>query len=292
MNFNFLQVLIMAIVQGITEFLPISSSGHLIVVERLLNVDPVSGATLIVMLHVGTLAAIVLAFYKDIKQIMFEVGQILVDVVQNGKLLFHNKREGDALRYQKLLSNNYRKFALLLGVSTVSTAVVAICIQPLVAKTSGSLIATGAGVLITAVVLLVVSFTKNGNKAPLDIDYRIAIVIGVCQGIAVLPGISRAAITIGACLLVGFSCKFAVKYSFILAIPTILGAMFVTLVTIPKESINLRSVFYCVVGMLIAAIVGIICIRVMLKFIKKQNFKFFAGYCLLMGAVTIMYNFI
>ena len=289
---DFLQVLIMAALQGVIEFLPMSSAGHLVIIEHLLKMDVETGMLLTVMLHLGTLLAIFVVFKNDITRLVLELHNIVADIVKNAEILLHNKRRNDAKRYLKVFSNNHRKFAVMIIVSTIPTIIMGALLQGRFKRMHGSLLATGTGLLITAVFLLVVNFTKQGEKRPLDINYKTALLIGALQGLAVLPGVSRAGVTLAACLLCGFTCKFAIKYSFILAIPTIIGANIMTLATMPKGNFSGMEILYCIVGIIIAALVGLACAKAALSLIRKEWLKYFAGYSLIIGIFTIVYNFV
>ena len=117
--------------------------------------------------------------------------------------------------------------------------------------------------------------------------YKNAAVVGVCQGIATLPGISRSGTTIVACLVSKMDRKFAVKYSFIMSIPVILGAAILEVKDLASSSISGTEIVYYLIGMLVAAFVGYICIKTMLQVVRKKKFKGFAIYCYIMGAVAI-----
>ena len=288
---NFLQVLIMALIQGITEFLPVSSEGHLVVVEHLLKMDMTNEILLIMILHIGTLVAIFLVFRKDIINLTLELNNIFADIVRNTKTLFYNKTRNDVKRYQKVLRNDNRKFVVMIIVSTISTAIIGWLLRSMTFKTQGSLLATGTGLLITAVFLLVVNFTPQGDKRPLDMNYKSALLIGVVQGFTVLPGVSRAGVTIAICLLCGLTCKFAIKYSFILSVPTIIGATMVILTTTPKESLAGIEILYCIIGAIIAALIGLVCIKMAFSLIKKNRLKYFAGYSLIVSVVATVCHF-
>ena len=290
-HMNFLQVLILAILQGVTEFLPVSSEGHLIIMEQLLKMNTENAMLLTLILHIGTLIATIIVFRKDVINFALELLSILGDIGANLRTLFYNTSRNDVKRYLKVLRNDDRKFAVMIIVSSIPTAIIGLLLKPMAVKSQGSLLATGTGLLITAVFLLVVNFTKQGDRRPLDVDCKIALLVGIVQGFAVLPGISRAGITIAICLLCGFTCKFAIKYSFILSIPTIMGAAIITSTSIPKGSFTGWEILYCIVGVLIAAIVGLVCVKVALGIIKKNRLKYFAAYSLIIGIVAITYNF-
>jgi Uncharacterized bacitracin resistance protein len=289
---DFLQAIILGIIQGLTEFLPISSTGHMVIMEHLLGVKVESDILLAVSLHMGTLVAIFVVFKNDVKYLLIEKCRMISDIFQNAKTLLHNKKDDDARRYIKIVNNNYRKFMIMIMASTIATAVIAIILRPLATQSTHSLLATGTGMLITAVFLIVVSLTKMGKKVPLDIDVKVAFIVGIFQGCAVLPGISRLGITIAICLLCGFSQRFATKYSLILAIPTLIGAGLVTIATIPKDNFTFGGFLIYLVAIVVAAIVGTVCIKFSYRLIKKQRLKYFAGYCFVIGIITIIYHFL
>lgn len=286
------QAVIMGLVQGITEFLPVSSSGHLVIISQLLHMNSDTGILFEIMLHVGTLIAVFAAFWSDIKRLFIEIFRIFRDIFQNIKIFFYNKKKNDAKRYHKILPNNYRKFVILILISTIPTAIMGLLLRSLVISASTSLLAAGSGLLITAVLLLVVDYNQNGMKIPMDVTYANAVIIGICQGLAVFPGISRSGITITACLLCGFQKKFSVKYSFIMSIPAIIGAAVLELVKMPEADIVWVEGLYGIIGMMIAAGVGFICIKMMLVLVQKRKFKFFAVYCAVIGIVAITCNFV
>ena len=157
---------------------------------------------------------------------------------------------------------------------------------------SETLIVPGVCLLLTGLLLLVADFCKDGKKVPKDISYSHGFLIGIAQGLATLPGLSRSGITITACLLSGFDRRFAVKYSFIMSIPAIIGAAILELKDLSGEAISMGLVGNCLVGAVVAAIVGFICIRMMLVVVRKRNFKGFSIYCFIVGIIAIVAHFI
>ena len=288
---GFLQAIVFGIVQGITGFLPISSSGHLLILSHIFKMDIEKGLFWAIMLHFGTLVPVFIVFWQDIRHLVVSLGGIISDIMKNTKTLIHNKKNFDALRYQKILKSNSRKFAVMMITSALTTAVVRQLLQPMARRSNDSLLATGIGLFITAVFLLVANYTRSGHKAPLDINLKVALIIGVGQGFAVLPGISRVGMTIALCLLCGLTRKFTIKYSFILSIPTIIGTGIMTLITTNKGIFSGVEILYWVVAIVIAVIVGLGCIKFMLALIQKQHLKYFAGYCLIVGVIAIVCYF-
>ena len=145
----------------------------------------------------------------------------------------------------------------------------------------------GICLIATAVLLLIADHCKDGDKLPKNVTYTDAFSVGIAQGIATLPGLSRSGTTITACLLAGYQRNFAVKYSFLMSIPAILGALVLELKDATDLAVSGTEVVYYVIGMAVAAVVGYICIKTMLVIVRKKKFTVFAIYCLLVGALSI-----
>ena len=200
---SYIQAFLLGIVQGITEFFPVSSSGHLVILENLFGMKIQPSVFFHVILHVGTLVAVMLAFNSDIKRLILELLRLVYDIYYNIRTGIHNGWKQSGKRYRKLVPNNYRKFMLLLIVSSVPTFIIGMLLEESVRVASANLLAPGIGLLITGVLLFIADFFPTGNKVPKEVTYLVAVIIGVFQGFAVLPGISRAGVTIVACLLCG-----------------------------------------------------------------------------------------
>lgn len=289
---SLLQSILLGLVQGITEFLPVSSSGHLAILRNLFGIELQDGPFFDVMLHLGTMIAICAVFRKDLIRMLKESVNMVMDMIYNLKILFHNKKEQDARRYKKIIHNNYRKFTLMVLVSTVPTAVIGYAAQELVNIAGMTLIAPGVCLILNAGLLLVADVVEAGKKVPKDAAYTNAFVVGIAQGLAVMPGLSRAGITILACLLNGFDRRFAVKYSFIMSIPAIIGAMILELTRISAQATAMSQIAVYLVGAIIAGIIGYVCIRKMLVIVRKKQFKGFSLYCLVIGILAIVGHFL
>ena len=149
------------------------------------------------------------------------------------------------------------------------------------------------GILITGVILLVVDLSGiGGSKAARDANYGNAMWIGICQGLAVFPGLSRSGLTISAGLFGGFSRTFAVKYSYILSIPAIVGALIVELGEFGSPEMTVGMGFTYVLGMIISAVVGYFVIRFLLRLVQKGKFRYFAFYCFLAGFLSLMTGYL
>ena len=176
---------------------------------------------------------------------------------------------------------------MLVIVSTIPTGVIGFFGRDVVTLASEILIVPGICLIVTAILLFIADHAKDGNKLPKSVTYTDAFSVGIAQGIATLPGLSRSGTTIAACLLCGYQRNFAVKYSFIMSIPAILGALVLELTDIGAVSVKPTQIVYYIIGMLSAAVVGYICIKTMLVIVRKKKFTIFAIYCLLVGALSI-----
>ena len=210
------------------------------------------------------------------------------DIWANGSVLIHNKKEKDARRYKKILHNNYRRFVVMVLCATIPTAVIGYAARDLVTLASDSLLAPGIGLILTAVFLIIADVSENGKKIPKDISFTNSFLVGIAQGISTLPGLSRSGTTIAACLISGYDKRFAVKYSFIMAIPAILGAACLEIGQAFSSRISLSQFFIYLAGAVTAGVVGYFSCRKMLTIVRKKKFRGFAIYCLILGSISII----
>lgn len=291
---NLFESILMGIIQGITEFLPVSSSGHLAIFKNLFGLED-TGLVFDVLLHVGTLIAIFIVFYKDIWELIVNGLGIIADTFVNVGIFFKNltgEKKEKKTEYRKVISTPYRRFAMLVIVTTIPTGVMGIVFNDIIESASTALIIPGICLLITGTLLLIADNTPDGKKNENNVTYKNATVVGVCQGIATLPGISRSGTTIVACLVSKMDRKFAVKYSFIMSIPVILGAAVLEVKDVLKADVSGGEIVNYIIGMLVAAVVGYICIKTMLNVVRKKKFKGFSIYCYIVGIIAIIGYFV
>lgn len=284
---SLLQAIIMGVIQGVTEFLPVSSSGHLAIFKILFHMETDTGLLFDVILHLGTLIAIFAVYYKDIFRMIVEGLRIIRDAFINVVRFFRNKCLHEKNEYIKIVTNGYRKFVLLVIVSTIPTGIIGMAASDFVTMASEILLIPGICLIGTSILLFISDRIRTGSKGPKNISYTNGFIIGICQGIATLPGLSRSGTTIAACLISGFDRRFAVKYSFIMSIPAVLGAAILELKDFKAASVTATEVTYYLIGMAVAAIVGYICIKTMLVIVRNKKFTIFSIYCLIVGAVSI-----
>lgn len=287
-----LEAIFLAVVQGMAEFLPISSSGHLAIFKCVFKVNTETGMLYDIMLHMGTLVAVFIVFWKDIWQLIKEGFALLFDFFCNAGCLLANFFRTEKKPYRKVVDTPYRRFVMLIIISTIPTGILGILLGDIVEAAGQTLIVPGICLLITSVLLMISDKVTEKNYNEENTSYVKGVIIGTVQGIATFPGISRSGSTITAGLLCGLERSFAVKYSFILSIPAILGAAVLEFKDFDKLSVTgIEMLNYCV-GTIIAAVIGYICIRWLLVLVKNKKFKFFAIYCFVVGVFAIVANFL
>jgi undecaprenyl-diphosphatase len=256
------QSIFLGIVQGITEFLPISSSGHLVFFQSLFGMEEPQ-LFFDVMLHLGTLLAVVVYFRNDIWKIIQGIGTILKGKEEN--------QEG-------------AKLFLWIILATIPTGLIGVLFKDWFESFFSRPKAVGIMLLITGLVLWSTRWTKKEGKTIKEMKWIDALLIGVAQGLAIIPGISRSGATISTGLFCGLDRELSGKFSFLLSIPAILGA---TLLEFRK--IDSAQEFWTVlIGTVIAFGVGILSLTFLIKIIKMGKFLNFSYYCGGMGIVMII----
>ena len=275
---SLLHAVLLGLIQGIAEFLPISSSGHLAIAEHLLGM---SGASEIpeffdVLLHLGTLIAVFAAYWEDIRE-------MVVEFFCGAKDLIRHSRPAAVPPARRLI--------MLIIVGTLPLLAV-LPIKDLVEGLADNMYFVAGALLVTGCLLFVSDRVKKGRKTEKRATLLDVLLVGVAQAVATCPGISRSGTTITAGCFVGFERKFAVRYSFLMSIPAILGANILALKDALEANIVLSEIPVYLVGVAVSAIVGYACIRLLKMIADKGKFGAFAYYCWAVGALTLILTFI
>ena len=274
---SILHAIIMGIVQGLTEFLPISSSGHLVLAKYLLKADlGANSAFFEILLHLGTFIAICIVYAKDVWSLIKEFIKLVGDVYH----YFKDKKPIEVYPERKML--------LLVLIASVPTAILGLIIEKTLADVfMSSVLAVGLTLLITAAILILSTRIPVGHKKLKGIKYTDALFIGFVQGIAVTPGISRSGSTIVAGQSAGLDKEFAIRFSFLISLPAIAGAVLLSLTDLNGQDIALNGGAY-LIALVVSAAVGYVCIRWMLQLLKKNKLYYFGYYCAVIGAVAVI----
>lgn len=275
---TFLSSFLLGLVQGIAEFLPISSSGHLAIAQNLLGMSDAGTVPEFfdVLLHLGTLVAVFVAYWADIKDMVLEFFRGAGDLI-------HHSTPNPVPPARRLI--------LLIILGTLPLFVV-LPVKDAVQSLSNSMVFIGAALIVTGVLLFVSDRVKKGRKNERTATWLDVLIVGIGQAIATMPGISRSGMTITTGCFVGFERKFAVRFSFLLSIPAVFGANILSLADAAKAGINWAEVPVYLVGVVTAAVVGYLCIRLLRFIADRGKFGAFAYYCWAVGVLTLVLNVI
>lgn len=268
-----IQAILMGIIQGLTEFLPVSSSGHLVFVSSLYKLLSGKQMTLSsaeevffdIIMHVGTLIAVLIFFRKD-----------LIKIIKEFSLAIKTKD----------FSAPEAKLPIYLTIGTVFTVLVAFPLKDISEKLISSPVIVGCFLVLTGFILFFSEKVAEQINKTDKIDMKKAIVIGIAQGIAAFPGVSRSAMTISSGLLMGLDRITSARYSFLLSILIILGtSVFYPMLEFNPSQMAAFRWDSIVVGFLVSLVVGYFCIKYFLQFLNKHSMKAFAYYCWIMGVL-------
>ncbi len=252
---DWLEAAILGIIQGLTEFLPISSTGHLYLGRHFFGLDEI-GLFLDTMLHFGTLIALVIIYWKEL---------------------------------WKMIQKPFSHLSLLILLGTIPTVVIGLAFKDFFEEISKTGITIGWEFIATGVILWMADqFKKTNTKNLSQIKYRDALLIGTCQGLAIMPALSRSGLTIAAALFRGIDKETAAFFSFLLSIPSIAGAVLwqsIEMVSAPVEMVSLSSLL---VATFFSALFGYIAIKWMISILQKGSLKRFAIYVWILGIFIII----
>ena len=275
---SLLSSILLGVIQGVAEFLPISSSGHLAIAEHLLGM---SGASDIpeffdVLLHLGTLVAVFVAYWDDVRDMVVEFFCGVRDLARGST---------------PTPVPPARRMILLIIVGTLPLLIV-LPIKDLVEGLADNMYFVAAALLVTGCLLFASDRVRKGRKTEKSATMVDVLLVGVAQAIATCPGISRSGTTITAGCFRGFDRKFAVRFSFLLSIPAILGANILSLKDAVEAGIIWADIPVYLVGVAVSAVVGYACIRLLKMIADRGKFGAFAYYCWAVGVLTLILTFI
>ncbi len=269
---DIVQGIIIGIVQGLTEFLPVSSSAHLVFIQKLLGVE--SSLAFDTFLHLGTLIAVLWFFRWDIIKMLKSWWLSIGDIMQG--------------RFRQGFNEDpYKRLAWYVILGTIPVAIVGLLFEDAVeALFAGALYVPAFFLFVTGTILYLSQRMASGNVNLHNISKKEALWMGLGQACAILPGLSRSGTTIAAGLTIGLEKEFAAKFSFILSIPAIFGAFILQLKDIGSAlDVNFMPVF---LGFAASIVAGYLAIRWMLDLIQNKSLDIFAYYCWLMGLIVFM----
>ena len=267
---------LLGLIQGITEFLPVSSSGHLAVFQNFLGMKKVD-TFFDVLLHFATLIAVCIVYWQDIVDMVKEFFGFFRD-------LRHPKPEEDSPK-------SARRLLFMIIIATLPLFLV-LPFSSKIENLSNNMYFIGIAFLITGGILLLSDRMQHGRRTEKNMTIGNALTIGICQAIATLPGISRSGSTISAGMAVGLNRSFAVKFSFLLSLPAIIGANILSFASALKEGVDVSLLPAYLVGMLVAGVSGYFAIGLVKVLAQKGKFGKICYYCFAAGITTIVLQII
>ncbi len=260
---DYLEALLLGLIQGITEWLPVSSSGHLVIAQELLGLPASENLVFNLVVHLGTIFAVCLYFRKELWKIV-------------ASMLMSKDRRGDT-------ENSLRRLGLLLLLGTVPAAVVGLLLTDRIQEVFDIRL-VGAALLANAAILLISERfgAKAARKSANVVD---ALVIGVFQALSILPGISRSGSTIGGGMLRGLERETAAVFAFLLSVPTLLGAFAYGFLTLERFELSLGT---SAIGFAAAFITGTASIAYLLRAVRQKRLWMFAAYCAVLGTAVLV----
>lgn len=269
---SIIQAIILGVFQGIAEFLPISSSGHLALIQTLFGIKE-GNLFFTEMLHFGTLVSIVVVYFDDIYKMVIEFFKLIFSFAKGNKV-------------NKL--NKHQKLALLIIVGSIPTAIIGILFEDFFESLYTSILPIGIAFLVTGILLWFAEKRAFQNKNINGMSFLDSLLIGTFQGIAIIPGISRSGSTIVAGLLRGLNKPLATEYSFLLALPATFGAGLLGIIKVVKSNSDILIDLPLILGILISAVVGILSIKLLVKLLNKNKLHYFSYYLWIIGTITII----
>ena len=262
------ETILLGIVQGLTEFLPVSSSGHLVIFENLLGFKEPE-ILLDASLHLGTLLAVCIYFRSDLRKMIQELWAWVTPGGESGVGI-----------------GSHALLALMVVVGSIPTAIIGLIFKDPLEKLFGAVTTVGVMLMVTGVIVGLTKFISRNHGKLDQVGVWMALAIGTAQGLAIVPGISRSGSTIVCALLLGLKRETAGRFSFLLSIPAIIGAVGLHL---ESDAIERVGVTPLTMGFIASALVGFFALKLLMGMVKKGHFYYFAPYCWIVGALTIIF---
>lgn len=273
---SYFEAVILGLIQGLAEFLPISSSGHLALMQQWFGIEEDKVLLFAVLLHVGTLVSVFIVYWKDVWELIKELGLTIRDIFT-----------GRGLRIQERPT---RKLGVMIIVATIPTGIIGILFNDFFNSLYNSVIPIGIGLIITGFLLILAERMGSASRSIQQMNYRNALFIGTVQGIAICPGISRSGSTLFGSLMCNLDRKFAVKFVFLISIPSILGSAVMEAPAAIQSGLEPGQLGPILVGMAVAAISGLIAIKTMIKIVSDKKLSYFSYYVWILGLIVVGYG--
>ena len=273
---TYFQAVILGLAQGLAEFLPISSSGHLALLQYFFGISGDNVLPFTVLMHLGTLLSVFVIYWKDIVELVIELALTIRDLFT-----------GKGLRIN---ANPTRRLGFMIIVATIPTAIIGLLFEDFFENLYSSIASIAMGLIFTGIILLVAERMGKQNRNIMTMKFRHAVFVGIMQGIAICPGVSRSGSTLFGSLICGLKREFAVEFVFLISIPSILGSVILEMPDALAEGMDASIAGPLIVGVILSALSGIFAIKAMIKVVSNKRLIGFTIYVWIVAACVLGYS--
>ena len=272
---TYFQAIILGLIQGLAEFLPISSSGHLALLQYFFGISGENVLSFTVLLHLGTLFSVFFIYWKDIVELVKELFATIRDICTG--------------KGPRINATPTRRMGFMIIVATIPTALIGLLFEDYFESLYTSLVGICLGLIFTGIILLVAERTGKQDKDIMTLKFRHAVFVGIMQGIAICPGVSRSGSTLFGSLITGLDRATAVKFAFLISIPSILGSVILEAPDAFAGGVDMGLIGPMIAGVVVAAISGIVAIKAMIRVVTGKKLIGFSIYVWLVAAAVLGY---
>ncbi|WP_205138569.1 undecaprenyl-diphosphate phosphatase [Virgibacillus halotolerans] len=265
--FLLVKYFILGVIQGVTEPIPISSSGHLVIFRELFDIE-IKGLSFEIVVNFGSLIAVLLIYRKDIARLAIHFFQFILQNDPAAKKDF--------------------QFVIFLVVATIPTGLIGLLLEDYISEKLSGVAIVGVTLLITGAAIWIIR-NLSGRKNDGDLTIKDAIIVGLAQAVALIPGISRSGATIVAAMLVGMKKETALRFSFLLYIPVSLGVTFLSITDIIHDPDFDRLMIPYIIAFMAAMVATFFALKWFMNIMVKGNLKYFSFYCFIVGVLVIVF---
>ena len=272
---SYFQAVVLGLVQGLAEFLPISSSGHLALLQYFFKIESDNVLAFTVLMHLGTLISVFIVYAKDIWALLKELCYTIRDICTG---------EGPRINCCEM-----RRLGFMIIVATIPTAIIGLLFEDFFESLYSKLVAIGIGLVFTGTIMWLSEKFGKGKYEVMQMKWRTAIFVGIMQGIAICPGVSRSGSTLVGSLSGGLKREFAVKFAFLISIPSILGSIVLEIPDLFEEGMDMSLAGPCLLGVIVAAVSGLVAIKAMIRIVSRKKLIYFSIYTWTIGILVAGY---
>lgn len=272
---SYFQAVVLGLVQGLAEFLPISSSGHLALLQYFFKIESDNVLAFTVLMHLGTLISVFIVYSKDIWALLKELCYTIRDICTG--------------KGPRINCCETRRLGFMIIVATIPTAIIGLLFEDFFESLYSKLVAIGIGLVFTGTIMWLSEKFGKGKYEVMQMKWRTAIFVGIMQGIAICPGVSRSGSTLVGSLSGGLKREFAVKFAFLISIPSILGSIVLEIPDLFEEGMDMSLAGPCLLGVIVAAVSGLVAIKAMIRIVSRKKLIYFSIYTWTIGILVAGY---